>query len=169
MKQEEKEREEEAKGNKGNIPFAATTEKLNEGMLNSAHYQSERDWLDRLEIEARRQIDAEWEQGLNYDKIDSMKQKEKKMPDPPKSARVVRDPAQSKRDRELSKGRQKPPDFDPVLNSYEQRYAAIKRKNNLKKKEVQREMENKLMAEASFKPRTNKRPQTARQQQESNG
>lgn len=58
------------------------------------------------------------------------------MPDPPKSARVVRDPAQSKRDRELSKGRQKPPDFDPVLNSYEQRYAAIKRKNNLKKKEV---------------------------------
>ena len=38
MKKEEKEREEEAKGNKGNIPFAATTEKLNEGMLNSAHY-----------------------------------------------------------------------------------------------------------------------------------
>ena len=39
----------------------------------------------------------------------------------------------------------------------------------LKKKEVQREMENKLMAEASFKPRTNKRPQTDRLQVEGNG
>ena len=68
---------------------------------------------------ARAEIEAEWKKGLMPDKIDRLRQTEKKQAAPPKSARL---PAGAD-SREQGAIQKKVITFDPQLDSYEQRYA----------------------------------------------
>ena len=73
MVKADQEKEENAKANKGNIPFGAKTEKLGDGRLSRANFQTEQEWYERLEIVARAEIEAEWSKGLMPDKIARLK------------------------------------------------------------------------------------------------
>ena len=46
----DRKRQEAAKANKGNIPFAQPAEKLEFGRLDRAQFNSDQEWMDKLEI-----------------------------------------------------------------------------------------------------------------------
>ena len=69
---------------------------------------------------ARAEIEAEWRKGLMPDKIDRLRQTEKKLAAPPKSARL---PAGADPREQGATQQKKVITFDPQLDSYEKRYA----------------------------------------------